>query len=59
MLQCINHLAGLGFTSEEDLIMVGFTNPSRLIGLEPASIPGTPGLFFDPATRRFEILREV
>lgn len=31
LLQCINHLAGLGFASEDDLITVGFTNPLRLI----------------------------
>jgi N-acetylglucosamine-6-phosphate deacetylase len=57
LLQCINHLAGLGFASEEDLIRVGFTNPLRLMGLEPDSIPATPGLYFNPAASRFEIVQ--
>ena len=58
LVQCINHLAGLGFVSEEDLIKVGFINPLKLIGLEPDAIPGTPGIYFDPAVRKFEILQK-
>ncbi len=36
MLDCMNHLAGLGLLSESELWQVGFQNPARLLGLDPA-----------------------
>jgi len=55
MLDCINHLASLALLSEDDLVRVGFTNPLRLIGVDPADIPSDSALEFDPAQRAFHI----
>jgi len=40
MLECMNHLASLGFLSGEELEAVGFHNPLALIGLGPDAVRG-------------------
>lgn len=46
MLQCMNQLARLKLVSRDELIAMGFYNPLKLIGIEPASIqPGIDILF--------------
>ena len=47
MLQCMNHLASLNILTENDLLRVGYYNPLRLIGVDPASIPAGRSLRFD------------
>lgn len=41
MLQCMNHLASLDLLSLDELLAVGFHNPLRLIGLDPALVRPT------------------
>ncbi len=47
LLQCMNHLASLGFLSPDELLAVGFHNPLRLVGIPPDSVPGPRRLRFD------------
>jgi len=42
MLDCMNHLAGLGLLSEAELIQVGLVNPLRALNLTPADVAGLP-----------------
>lgn len=54
MLECVNHLAGLGPASPETLVDLGLTTPLRLLGLEPAEFLRRPaGVEWDPVQRRF------
>lgn len=57
MLHCMNHLAGLGLLSLDELIAVGFHNPLRLIGLDPSAVRITTRLRYDGLNRRFSIDR--
>ncbi len=56
LLQCMNHLAYLGFWSLPDLLALGFYNPLRLLGLEPESIPAKDRLIYDGAKFMIEPL---
>ncbi len=47
MLQCMNYLASLKLLSPAELIDVGFYNPLKLIGSEPASIQSSKEIVFD------------
>ena len=50
----MNHLASLEQLSPEAMIEVGFDNPLRLIGVDPAAWRRrTPHMRWDGATRRF------
>ena len=56
LLQCLNHLASLGFLSLEELLVLGFYNPLRLLGLDPAQLPPSKGrLYFDEDQRQFKM----
>jgi N-acetylglucosamine-6-phosphate deacetylase len=55
MLQCMNHLASLGLLSLEELLTVGFFNPLRIIGVDPAALRATSTLGYDHASQRFSI----
>jgi N-acetylglucosamine-6-phosphate deacetylase len=55
MLQCMNHLASLGFLSEEELISLGFYNPLRLIDVDPAKLKAKTKLKYDRKTLRFTL----
>jgi N-acetylglucosamine-6-phosphate deacetylase len=55
LLQCINHLASLGFASPADLLAAGFYNPLRLIGVEPDTLAATSELVYNPIKKKFEI----
>jgi len=57
ILQCMNHLASLGFLSLNDLLAMGFTNPLRLIGADPAGVRGRTGLSYDDDRRSFSVRR--
>ena len=48
MLDCVNHLAGLGVLTESELETVGFVNPLALLGIDPQS-----NLFNDNVGLRF------
>ncbi len=56
LLECMNHLASLGFLSLEELLALGFYNPLRLLGLDPAQLPPSKGrLCFDEGLRQFKM----
>ena len=56
LLQCINHLASLGFASPDDLLAVGFYNPLRLIGVDPGTVPATSELVYPKSQFTFKIM---
>ncbi len=56
MIQCMNHLAALDRLSLDDLLLVGFHNPLRLIGADPAAMPGGAGLVFDDEAGVFSVV---
>lgn len=43
MLECMNHLASLDLLSEDELWKVGFENPVRLVGRDPAEFETLDG----------------
>jgi len=43
MLDCMNYLASLDLLDEADLWRVGFENPLRALGLQPADLGALPG----------------
>jgi len=49
MVECMNHLAGLGLLTETELRQVGFLNPLRAIGLSPEDLEtgGMPEVAFE------------
>jgi N-acetylglucosamine-6-phosphate deacetylase len=48
LLKCMNHLAGLGFFTLEELLQVGFHNPLCLLGVQPEEIAASGrSLVFD------------
>jgi N-acetylglucosamine-6-phosphate deacetylase len=54
LLQCMNHLASLGFLSQKELLQVGFYNPLRLIGVQPEEIYASgSSLYYDDQQRTF------
>lgn len=54
MLQCMNHLAGLGHLALADLVDLGIANPLRLIGIDPtAFLRRPPCLAWDERAGRF------
>ena len=56
LLQCMNHLASLGFLSLDELLDLGFYNPLRLLGLDPVQLsPSDSRLFFDEERHQFMI----
>lgn len=56
LLQCMNYLASLGFLSHEELLALGFYNPLRLLGLDPAQLPPSKDrLCFDEDLRQFNM----
>ena len=51
MLDCMNHLAGLGLLDEPGLVRVGRRNALELLGLDEACMPsGGPGVVYDGGT---------
>jgi N-acetylglucosamine-6-phosphate deacetylase len=53
MVKCMNYLASLQVFSLEELLDLGFYNPLRLIGLDPASIPTQKLINFDSTSQTF------
>jgi N-acetylglucosamine-6-phosphate deacetylase len=59
LLQCLNHLAGLGLLTPTELIDLGVSHPLRLIGLESAPFLRRPAnVAWDEATGRFASLNQ-
>ncbi|MEN8128407.1 MAG: N-acetylglucosamine-6-phosphate deacetylase [Planctomycetota bacterium] len=57
MLECMNHLASLDILSVQDLLKVGFTNPSELIGIGPSEIESRQRIAWNDQNRQFEIIK--
>ena len=55
MLRAMNHLASLGFLSEDELLALGFHNPLRLIGVDPSELRAETGLTYDREAARFSV----
>lgn len=55
MIECMNYLASLYPLDLDDLLAMGFYNPLRLIGVDPAVIPGDGQLLYDTEIRTFGI----
>ena len=53
MLDCMNHLASLGWVSAEELIAMGYDNPLKLIGLSPADVGRGRDIYFDEQKKAF------
>jgi len=53
MLQCMNYLASLGLLTPKQLMMVGFRNPLRLLGIEPDKIVTGSAVVFDEKSSSF------
>jgi len=59
IMQCMNHLASLKLLSPDELVLVGFHNPLRLIGVEAESIPATGGgVVWNEGEGRFRLRTE-
>jgi len=55
MLECMNHLASLGFLTAEELRAVGLDNPLRLLGMTQTAVDSRSKLMYDPNRAIFEI----
>ena len=55
ILECMNHLASLGLLTLEELMEVGYYNPLRLIGIDPAEVPTEPHLLYDEELKGFSV----
>jgi len=53
MLQCMNYLASLRLLTPEQLMMVGFHNPLRLLGIDPDTIDTPAAVVFDEKSNSF------
>ncbi len=53
MLECMNHLTSLGIVDDEELLVMGFDNPLKLIGLGPEDVASTQDILFDKKKRVF------
>ncbi len=50
---CMNHLWAYGILEYDGLLRVGVSNPLRLMGMDPVSIPDEPLIEVDTKNRRF------
>ncbi|OGV66354.1 MAG: hypothetical protein A2498_15405 [Lentisphaerae bacterium RIFOXYC12_FULL_60_16] len=55
MMECMNHLASLGYLSETELWQVGFENQIRLLGLKAEKFAALPGPSVHYRNQRFEL----
>jgi len=55
MLKCMNHLASLGIVEDDELVMMGFDNPLKLIGLSPEDVVSTQDILFDKKNGYFTV----
>ena len=57
LLQCMDHLASLRILSQEELWQVGYLNPLRLLGRNPAEFEDSENLVeYDEVTQKFKLL---
>lgn len=57
MMECMNFLASLDLLELGELLAVGFYNPLRLIGIDPATAPVDRPLAYDVDTKTFSLLQ--
>jgi N-acetylglucosamine-6-phosphate deacetylase len=55
MLECMNYLASLNVVSPDDLVVMGFDNPLKLIGLGPKDMAETANIRFDEENKVFSL----
>ncbi len=53
LLQCMNHVASLGFLKLEELLRLGFYNPLRLMRIAPGSVRAKGNIVFDESAAIF------
>jgi len=53
MLECMNYLASLNVVSTDELVVMGFENPLKLIGLGPEDVAETANIRFDEENKVF------
>jgi len=58
MLECMNHLASLGIVEDDELFMMGFDNPLKLIGLSSEDVVSTRDILFDKKKRVFFAVKQ-
>ena len=58
MLQCMNYLASLRLVNSEELLTMGFDNPLKLIGIDPASVGQGKQLCLDEKRARIYLDKE-
>jgi N-acetylglucosamine-6-phosphate deacetylase len=51
MLECMNYLVNLDIVTAAELVLMGFENPLRLIGLGPKDVAETANIRFDEVNR--------
>ncbi len=54
-LECMNYLAGLGILSLEELLLVGFYNPLRVLGIAPLQAKWGSEVEYSASCRRFVV----
>lgn len=57
MLECMNYLTSLDLLSQDELFMVGFYNPLKLIGLDASSIKNGREIKFNSEKKVFTIVQ--
>ena len=55
ILDCMNHLASLGFLSFEDIMKLGFYNPMKLANIREEDIIPCENVYFDEEKARFAV----
>lgn len=53
ILDCMNHLASLGFLSFEDIMKLGFHNPLKLAKIREEEVVPCENVYFDEEKKRF------
>ncbi len=56
MLVCMNFLSSLGWLGLEEMEVVGFHNPLRIIGLDASAVKAEPRVKYDAASRKFTLV---
>ncbi|QDU62219.1 N-acetylglucosamine-6-phosphate deacetylase [Planctomycetes bacterium Pan216] len=59
MLDCMNVMASLELLSEQQLRLIGFENPLRLLSIDPESLPTDEQLFYEEETCQFHLLEQA
>jgi len=57
LLQCMNYLAALPYTTFDDLVKISWQNPLKMIDLQPDEVDPLHHVFFNTETNQFELIR--